>query len=114
MEKVFYIFYRVDSGKRHKCEVSDLIKLYRIITCIGELIEKMDEKDGGDLGNEHIEEIHKSLLKDYKFIEKIAGMIDKCIDTSPDRASNYMVRADTQPELLAIKKDLDENQKKIK
>jgi DNA mismatch repair protein MSH2 len=38
MEKVFYIFYRVDSGKRHKCEVNDLIKLYRIITCIGELI----------------------------------------------------------------------------
>lgn len=74
----------------------------------------MEGRDGGDFDNEHIQEIHKSLSKDYKFIEKIAGMIDKCIDTDPERSSQYMVRADTQPELLAIKKDLDENLKKIR
>jgi hypothetical protein len=70
--------------------------------------------EGRDGGNEHIQEINKSLMKDYKFIEKIAGMIDKCIDTDPERGSQYMVRADTQPELSAIKKDLDENMKKIR
>ena len=41
-------------------------------------------------------------------------MIEKCIDTNPDRSSQYMVRADTQPELQAIKKDMDESHKKIK
>lgn len=40
-------------------------------------------------------------------------MIDKCIETNPGRDTQYMVRPDTQPELLAIKKDLDETLKKI-
>lgn len=111
MEKIFYIFYRVESGKKHKCEVSDLIKLYRIITCIGDLIKNIESKG---INDEHIEKIHKSLLTDYNFVAKLSGMIDKCVDMSSDRPSEYMVRADTQPNLSAIKKSMDEVHNKIK
>lgn len=41
-------------------------------------------------------------------------MIDKCIDMSSDRPSEFMVRADTQPNLSAIKKSMDDIQRKIK
>lgn len=41
-------------------------------------------------------------------------MIDKCIDMSSDRPSEYMVRADTQPKLSALKKEMDEVHQKIK
>ena len=111
MEKIFYIFYRVDSGKRHKCEVSDLIKLYRIITSIAELIKNIENKG---INDPQIEEIHKSLFNDYNFVSKIAGMIDKCIDMESDRPSEHMVRADTQPKLSAIKKNIDQIHHKIR
>jgi DNA mismatch repair ATPase MutS len=42
LEKIFYVFYRVESGKKHKCEVSDLIKLYRVIQCISDLVKNLE------------------------------------------------------------------------
>ncbi len=111
MEKIFYIFYRVESGKRHKCEVSDLIKLHKIISAVKDLVKNIENKGVND---EFIEKIHTSLSSDYGFVEKLAGMIDKCIDTSSDRPSEFMVRADTQPNLSAIKKSMDDIQRKIK
>lgn len=88
-----------------------MIKLYRIITCIGDLIKNIESKG---LNDENIEKIYNDLLKDYNYISKLAGMIDKCIDMSSDRPSEYMVRADTQPNLSAIKKSMDEVHRKIK
>lgn len=41
-------------------------------------------------------------------------MIDKCIDMSSDRVSEFMVRADSQANLSAIKKSMDDVQRKIK
>lgn len=41
-------------------------------------------------------------------------MIDKCIDMSSDRISQFMVRADSQANLSAIKKSIDDIQRKIK
>lgn len=55
MDKIFYIFYRVESGKRHKCEVSDLIKLYKIITCVHDLIQNIESKG---INDEFIEKIY--------------------------------------------------------
>lgn len=41
-------------------------------------------------------------------------MIEKCIDMSSDRQAEFLVRADAQPNLSTIKKNIDEIQRKIK
>lgn len=64
--------------------MSDLIKLYKIITCVHDLIQNIENKG---INDDHIENIHKSLKTDYSFVEKLIKMIDKCIDMSSDRIS---------------------------
>lgn len=59
-----------------------------------------------------IEGIQKVLMNDFNIISKLAGMIEKCIDLN-ETQSEYMVRPDSQPNLLAIKKSIDDLNKKI-
>lgn len=72
MSKIFYIFYRVYTGKKHKCEVSDIIKLYNIITVVSELIKNIEAKG---INGEFVENIFKSLAADYNLVKHLSGTI---------------------------------------
>jgi hypothetical protein len=38
LDRLYFIFYKVATGKKVKCDVSDLMKIYRVVQSLNELV----------------------------------------------------------------------------
>lgn len=83
------MFYKVKAGKKVRCEVSDLIKIYRVVESLMELVKNLKEKD---LSDPIIREIYEGIKKNVDIICKISQMIEKGIDMSGPKDSEFYVR----------------------
>lgn len=67
------------AGKKVKCEVSDLMKIYRVVESLMELVRNLHNKD---LTDKIIIEIYEDIKRNVEIISKISKMIEKGIDMS--------------------------------
>ncbi len=42
LDKLYFSFYNVHIGKKTKCDITDLIKMYRTVRILKDLLEDMD------------------------------------------------------------------------
>lgn len=101
------MFYRVAAGKRMRCEVSDLIKIYRAVETLQELVGSLEQRMAGEPA---LKQFQEELERNVGIISKISKMIEKGIDMSGSRDSEFFVRPETQASLQAImrrKKELE-------
>lgn len=84
LDRLYFVFYRVATGKKVKCEVSDLMKIYRVVEYLIDLVKNLESKN---LSDPLILQIHESLKRNVEIISKISKMIEKGIDMSGPRDS---------------------------
>lgn len=101
LDRLYFIFYKVAAGKKTKCEVSDLIKIYRVVESLAELVSNLQQRD---LSDPVIQEIYTAIKHNVDIISKISKMIEKGIDMSGSRDSEFYVRPETQASLQTIMK----------
>ena len=82
MDRLYFVFYKVAAGKKVKCEVSDLIKIYRVVESLIDLIRNLQNKN---LTDKIIIDIYEDLKRNVEIISKISKMIEKGIDMSGPR-----------------------------
>lgn len=41
LDNLFYVFYKVESGKKNNVEVNDLIKIYRTVLTVKDLLKSL-------------------------------------------------------------------------
>lgn len=70
------------AGKKVRCEVSDLMKIYRVVEALADLVRGLQNKS---LTDRIIVEILEDLKRNVDTISKISKMIEKGIDMSGSR-----------------------------
>jgi predicted DNA-binding ArsR family transcriptional regulator len=73
------VFYKVATGKKMQCDVSDLIKIYRVVESLNSLVSNLESKD---LSDRIIQPIYGDIRRNVTIINKISKMIEKGIDMS--------------------------------
>jgi hypothetical protein len=96
LDRLYFVFYKVAAGKKVKCEVSDLMKIYRVVESLIELVRNLQNKD---LHDKIIIEIYEDLKRNVEIISKISKMIEKGIDMSGAKDNEFYVRPETQASL---------------
>lgn len=48
LDRLYFVFYRVATGKKVKCEVSDLMKIYRVVEYLIDLVKNLESKNLSD------------------------------------------------------------------
>ena len=99
------------------CEVSDLMKIYRVVESLNELVVSLERRD---LSDSIIKETYEDLKRNVSMISRISKMIEKGIDMNGKNDNEYYVRPETQASLdaimkqkLAIEKDINQEVVKV-
>jgi DNA mismatch repair protein MSH2 len=82
LDRLYFVFYKVAAGKKVRCEMSDLMKIYRVVEALRELVTSLESKD---LDSPIIAQIHSDIKRNVECIGKISKMIEKGIDMSGNR-----------------------------
>ena len=77
------------AGKKVHCEVSDLMKIYRVVESLNELVVSLERRD---LSDSIIKETYEDLKRNVSMISRISKMIEKGIDMSGQKDNEYYVR----------------------
>jgi DNA mismatch repair protein MSH2 len=99
LDRLYFIFYKVAAGKKTRCDVSDLIKIYRTVETLEELVQHLQQRE---ISEPALKSFQQALEHNVGIISKISRMIEKGIDMSGTRDSEFFVRPETQASLQAI------------
>lgn len=111
LDRLYFVFYKVAAGKKIKCEVSDLMKIYRVVESLMSLVKALEAKQLSDC---IVQQIHQSIKANVEVISKISKMIEKGIDMSGARDNEFYVRPETQASLEAIMRQKVEIESEIR
>jgi hypothetical protein len=50
LDRLYFVFYKVAAGKKVNCQVSDLMKIYRVVESLSQLVVQLGAKDINDSG----------------------------------------------------------------
>lgn len=109
LDSLYYVFYKVEAGKKNNVEVNDLIKIYRTTKIVQELLKSLEEKD---LSATPIFPYVKEISKNVKILSSICQMIEDNI-IMEGRDNEFHVRPDAQQELSVISREQNKTNLKI-
>lgn len=101
LDSLYYVFYKVEAGKKNSVEVQDLIKVYRTVKIIEEMLKSASRsnKSASAIGN-MLDEINKNV----GIISRVCLMIEDNI-IMEGRDNEFHVRPEAQQELSVISKE---------
>ena len=74
LDNLYYVFYKVKAGKKkNNVEVNDLIKIYRTVKTLDEMLQNLEGKGGS---SETLDKIINDIGKNVKSMQTICKMIE--------------------------------------
>lgn len=96
LDRLYFVFYKVAAGKKVNCQVSDLMKIYRVVQSLSQLVLQLEAKD---LNDKVARQVYDDIKRNVECIGKISKMIEKGIDMNGPRDNEFYVRPETQASL---------------
>lgn len=76
LDSLYYVFYKVEAGKKNNVEINDLIKIYRTVMTMDELLDNLK---GQNLDGSPIDANVKVIDKNVQVLKRICKMIEENI-----------------------------------
>lgn len=111
LDKLYFTFYKVHSEKSVKCEMSDLLKLYKLIQALNTLSERLSSRHADQFAKDTL---LPKVLEAQKELSMPATMVENNIVMEGRNESEYYVKPTTQPELRKLMKRKEELSAEVK
>lgn len=103
MDRLYFTFFKVHSEKQVRCEMSDLLKLYKLIRGLNTLSERLTSRQSDEFC---AEKLLPRIREAQKELEMPATMIENNI-VMEGTESEYYVKPNTQANLRKLMKTKD-------
>jgi|JI61114C2RNA_FD_contig_81_80200_length_2300_multi_3_in_0_out_0_2 DNA mismatch repair protein MSH2 len=110
LDKLYFTFYKVHSDKPAKCEMADLLRLYKLIKALNDFKKKLESRKSDRFVQDNLYEKVESTSRE---LEKPATMIENNI-VMEGIENEYYIKPTTQASLKKLMKEKEQLQADIK